>query len=188
MSMNMETLKGYFLLATPQMPDPRFQEQVVYLCSHDDQGAMGFVINQPSAFNLLEIFRSANIEADPDREWPPLYVGGPVDAEAAFFLYRADGYESVAAIDVGHGLHISRDPRMIREIAAGGGPSDYLLLLGYAGWGPGQLERELTDNGWLTLPGDPEIIFQAPDAEKWKLAARKHGIDIELFADNVGTA
>jgi len=188
MSMSMESLQGYFLLATPQMPDPRFQEQVVYLCSHGPEGAMGLIVNQPSPHSLLEIFRSADIDADESRPWPPIYVGGPVDVEAAFFLYGSQGYESRDAIDAGNGLMLSRDPRIIHDIAAGTGPEDFLLLIGYAGWAPGQLENELTDNGWLTLPADNDIIFHTPDAEKWKRAAMKHGIDIELFSDNVGTA
>ena len=182
----MESLQGKFLLATPQMPDPRFKEQVIYLCSHDGSGAMGLAINQPTPYSLAEIFKSAKIEVG-DGDWPPIYLGGPVEVEAAFFLY-SDDYLASNFLGVGKGLCLSRDPKILLDIASGIGPRHYLFVLGYAGWGPGQLESELTVNGWLTLPAENSILFETPDQEKWQEAARRFGIDIALFSDQLGNA
>lgn len=180
------SLKGTFLLATPQMPDPRFKEQIIYLCSHDDSGAMGFVINQPSPHSLADIFTSVGLDAI-DREWPPVYIGGPVEMEAAFFLYSAD-YVSEQCLEVDCGVRVSRNPQILHDIARGNGPLHFLFLLGYAGWGPGQLEAELGVNGWLSLPAETSILFDTPDRDKWQLAAQRFGIDILLFNDQVGSA
>lgn len=182
----MQSLQGCFLLATQQMPDPRFKEQVIYLCSHDANGAMGLVVNQPTTFTLADIFKSANIDAV-ENDWPPIYLGGPVDAEAAFFLYTAD-YEASNFLAVNESVCLSRDPKILHDIAKGMGPHHYLFALGYAGWGPGQLESELTHNGWLTVPAVNSILFETPDQEKWQQAASHFGIDIALFSDQIGKA
>lgn len=168
------------------MPDPRFKEQIIYLCSHDENGAMGFVINQPSPHSLADIFKSVKIEAVED-EWPPVYIGGPVEGEAAFFLYSED-YVSVQSVEVGAGVRLSRDPQILHDIALGNGPQHYIFLLGYAGWGPGQLETELSVNGWLSLPAEKSILFTTPDHQKWHKAAQRFGIDIVLFNDQIGSA
>lgn len=182
----MESLQGSFLLATPQMPDPRFREQVIYLCSHDANGAMGLVVNQPSVYSFAEICKGAQIEIE-EGDWPFIYVGGPVEAEAGFFLY-SDDYEAKNFMDVGAGVRLSRDPQILHDIARGAGPQHYLFLLGYAGWAPGQLEAELGVNGWLILPAEKSILFETADQEKWRKAALQFGIDIALFSDQIGAA
>ena len=182
----MESLQGSFLLATPQMPDPRFKEQVIYLCSHDVNGAMGLVVNQPSAISLAEIFKGAKIDVE-GGDWPFIYLGGPVESEAGFFLYTED-YEANNFLAVGEGVRLSRDPQILYDIAKGVGPQQYLFLLGYAGWAPGQLEAELAVKGWLILPAEKSILFDTPDQEKWQKAALRFGIDIALFSDQIGAA
>ena len=183
----MESLAGHFLVSTPQMPDPRFQEQVVYLCAHNEDGAMGLVINNPSSeINLRDILEGANLPV-PDRELPPVYIGGPVELDAGFILYSSD-YESRFQLEVTDEVRLSRDSELLRDIALGRGPRHFLFMLGYAGWAPGQLETELMDNGWLTVPGDFDVLFKTPDEAKWRLAASRYGIDIAMFADMVGTA
>lgn len=181
----MESLQGHFLLATPQMPDPRFREQVIFLCHHDGDGALGLVVNHPSDHSLAELLKSARIDVT-DGDWPPIYIGGPVEAEIAFFLY-SDDYQAESFLPVGKGINLSREPRILHDIARGVGPRQYLFLLGYAGWGPGQLEAELTVNGWLTLPAETSILFETPDHEKWRKAAQRFGIDIALFRDLTGS-
>ena len=182
----MESLSGSFLIATPQMPDPRFKEQVIYICSHNEDGAMGMVVNHPSAYTLVEIFRSANIEVSKD-DWPPIYLGGPVEVEAAFFLYSSE-YYTEQSVSINDQVSMSRAPEILHDIARGEGPLSFLFVLGYAGWAPGQLESELTMNGWLTLPAENSILFSTPDNLKWKKAAEQYGIDISLFSDEMGTA
>lgn len=183
----MESLQGNFLIATPQMPDPRFARQVVFLCSHTEEGAMGLVINEPSPYSLREILLAAQIIVSPERQWPPIYIGGPVDTESAFFIYSSD-YIAKHYLEVSPDINVSRDPKILQDIADGAGPENYLFVLGYSGWAPGQLEAELSMNGWLTLPGGVDIVFNTPDHLKWKNAADKYGIDISLFNDDLGAA
>lgn len=183
----MKSLQGYFLIATPKMPDPRFREQVIYICSHDNEGAMGLVINSPmSDVSLADVFAQFSLPL-PDAPLPPVYYGGPVEMSTAFVLYAGD-YETPACMEIDHAVRLSRDPVILEDIARGAGPESYLFILGYAGWAPGQLEEELGMDGWLTLPGSELVLFHTPDELKWKMAAQSYGIDIALFGDVIGTA
>ena len=116
-----------------------------------------------------------------------LKIGGPVEVGSGFILYTAD-YQANSQLEVSSTVCLSSDPQILRDIAENKGPNHYMFMLGYAGWGPGQLENELTDNGWLTLPAEDEVIFNTPDSEKWRIAAQKFGIDITTFGDVVGSA
>lgn len=183
----MESLQGSFLLSTSKMPDPRFREKLIYMCGHTDEGAIGLIVNNPLPdVTLDEILRTANIPL-PDFELPPIYLGGPVEMESGFLLYTAD-YQVENQLQVSATVCLSSDPQILQDIALQNGPNNYLFLLGYAGWGPGQLENELTDEGWLILPADDNIIFNTPDDMKWKVAAQKFGIDITTYGDVVGSA
>lgn len=181
------SLAGTFLVSTPQMPDPRFEEHVIYICAHNDEGAMGVAINQPNrVFSLAEILRGANLPI-PQSELPPVYIGGPVELESAFILYGSD-YTAEHRLDVSDTVSLTRETRVLEDIARGRGPKKYLFLLGYTGWGPGQLEHELMENGWLSVPANDEIIFNSPDEFKWKAAAMQYGIDIATYEDVIGNA
>lgn len=183
----METLAGNFLVSTPQMPDPRFREQVIYLCSHNKEGAMGLVINNPNQFiTMMDILHGANMPL-PTHPLPPVYIGGPVEMEAGFILFSSE-YTARHQLEVSTRVSLSRDASLLEDIARGRGPKNFLFLLGYAGWGPGQLEVELTANGWLTVPGDFDVLFNTPDEFKWRLAASRFGIDISMYGDFVGSA
>jgi len=183
----MESLAGNFLIATSQMPDPRFQKQVVFLCGHsDDEGAMGLIINHPTPHTLAEVLEGAKIPV-PEIVLPPIYLGGPVEMEAGFFLFTGD-FECPNFIQVTANIRLSRDVEILWEISNGNNPDKYLFTLGYAGWAPGQLENELADDGWLALPGDEDVIFDTPDDRKWEKAALKLGVDISTYGDVVGSA
>lgn len=183
----MESLQGNFLIATPQMPDPRFKQQVVYLCAHnEEEGAMGLIINQPSGHSLAEVMAGAGIE-EVSGFLPAIYLGGPVEMEAGFFLFSSD-YDCPHYLEVTSQIRLSTDIAILRDIANGLAPADYLFAIGYSGWAPGQLERELADDAWLVLPGDYEVIFHTPDERKWKRAASLGGIDISIFGGVVGSA
>ena len=183
----MKSLSGNFLISTPQMPDPRFQEQVIYLCAHNEEGAMGLVINNPNPeITLREVLQGANLPA-PEGLLPPIYMGGPVEIDAGFVLYSCD-YVNSNSLEVSPDIFLSRDTKLLEDISRGKGPQHYLFMLGYAGWGAGQLEAELVDNSWLIVPGSFEILFKTPDELKWKLAAHSFGIDIAAFGDVVGNA
>ncbi len=182
-----ETLTGSFLISTPRMPDPRFEEQVIYICAHSHEGAMGVAINKPhSFFTIPEILKEADLPI-PDLELPPVHIGGPVELESAFILYSS-GYRTKYQLDISSTVSLSRETRILEDIAHNKGPEKYLFILGYAGWGPGQLEAELLADGWLTVPACDHIIFSVPDDEKWKSAALHYGIDIATFGDVIGYA
>lgn len=181
------SLTGTFLVSTPQMPDPRFEEHVIYICAHNDEGAMGVAVNQPNrAFSLAEILRNANLPVPPG-ELPPVYVGGPVELESAFILYLSE-YAAEHRLDISKTVSLTRETRVLEDIARGRGPRNYLFILGYTGWGPGQLEYELMANGWLSVPANDDIIFASPDEFKWKAAAMHYGIDITTYEDVIGNA
>ena len=183
----MDSLQGSFLIATPRMPDPRFHKMVVYLCGHaPEEGAMGIIINHPTSHNLAEVMEGAGIQV-PEMVLPPIYLGGPMEMEAGFFLFSKD-FECANFIQVTDELRLSSDVEILRAISQGRQPERYLFALGYAGWAPGQLENELGDDGWLALPGDEEVIFNTPDEKKWEKAALQLGIDISTFGDVVGSA
>ena len=183
----MEDLSGHFLISTPQMPDPRFQEQVILLCAHNKEGAMGVVINKPNEeISMMEVLLSTNISL-PEGPLPPVYNGGPVEMEAGFILYSSD-YEGSNALKITQDVYLSRESKLLEKISKGDGPEKYMFLLGYAGWGPGRLEDELMDNSWLTVPGDMNVLFNTPDDKKWRQAARRYGINISIFSNIVGNA
>ncbi len=183
----MESLAGNFLISTPQMPDPRFKEQVIYMCAHNEEGAMGVVINNPNyEITLLDIFHGMSLPI-PEGPLPPVYIGGPVELDAGFILYHAAVHERYS-LEITSAVSLSRDTRLLEDISRGQGPESYLFLLGYAGWGPGQLESELIDNSWLTLPADYDVLFHTADDQKWKKAAQKFGINISSFGDVIGYA
>lgn len=182
-----DTLTGSFLISTQKMPDPRFEEQVIYICAHSHEGAMGVAINKPNQlFSIPEILRGAQL-AVPDIEFPPVHIGGPVDLESAFILFQSD-YKVEHQLDISATVSLSRETKILEDISRDAGPEKYLFILGYAGWGPGQLEAELLEDGWLTVPAYDHVIFDVPDEEKWKNAAMQYGIDISTFGDVIGYA
>ena len=182
-----DTLTGSFLISTPRMPDPRFSEQVLYICAHSHEGTMAVVINRPHPFLTLdEILRGANLPV-PETILPRVYSGGPVEPDSASILFSSD-YQAEHQLAVSATISLSREARLLEDIARGQGPEKYLFILGYAGWGPGQLEQELVAEGWLVVPADDALVFDVPDEEKWQRAALLYGIDISTYGDVVGNA
>lgn len=169
------------------MPDPRFAEHVIYICAHSPEGAMGLAINRPNtSLTLEEILKGADLNV-PQESLPPVRIGGPVELESAFILYRSS-YSTEHQLRISETVCLTRETKVLEDIANGQGPKEYLFLLGYTGWGPGQLESELVEQGWLTLPAADEIIFTLEDEEKWQAAAMQYGIDIATFDDEIGYA
>lgn len=181
------SLVGKFLISTPQMPDPRFAEHVIYICAHNEEGAMGVAVNRPnSSITLGEVLQGAELDV-PGGNLPPIHIGGPVELESAFILFLSD-YTTEHKLDVSTTVSLTRETKVLEDISRGKGPTEYLFILGYTGWGPGQLEAELVDKGWLTVPANDDIIFHVDDSEKWKAAAMQYGIDIAIFEDMIGYA
>jgi putative transcriptional regulator len=182
-----DTLTGSFLLSTPQMPDPRFAEQVIYICSHGYEGAVGIAVNKPNLqLSIKEVLLTNGLPV-PENLIAPIYTGGPVEPNSAFILYQSD-YETDHHLEVSSTVYMSRNTKVLEDIAYGRGPEKFIFAIGYAGWGPGQLEQELVSQGWLTIPAEDSIIFDVPDDEKWKTAAALYGIDISTYQDYIGNA
>ncbi len=181
-------LTNHFLIAMPTMGDPNFAQAVALICDHSEQGALGVVLNRPLQVQLAELLEHLELAyATADFSAIPVFNGGPVAVERGFILHDAGPrWESSLSISDQLTLTMSRD--ILAAIASGEGPSRYLVLLGYAGWGPGQLEQEIADNAWLTCPAEASIIFQRSPATRWKAAAQLLGIDLDLFAADAGHA
>ena len=179
-----------FLIAMPALDDPNFSQTVTYVCAHNDEGAMGVVVNGPMEITLGEVLEQREITPEPmakvDLE-RPVYYGGPVQMDRGFVLHTPMGiWDSMLAVTNRIGLATSRD--ILEAIARGEGPEHYLITLGYAGWGAGQLEQEMSDNSWLSGPATQRILFDLPAEARWREAARQIGIDIDLLTGQAGHA
>ena len=185
----MENYANHFLIATPKMPDPRFAQTVIYICSHSlQEGAMGVVVNNYlPGINLANIIEGLDITR-PDMVMPKVFLGGPVDQNAGFFLHSAEYKSNEYSLAVSESIILSRDSHILYDIVENKGPVDYLFILGYSGWGPGQLENELTRDGWLMLPADYNDLFKVAPENKWRNICKKYGVNIAIFEDMTGTA
>ncbi|PHS75139.1 YqgE/AlgH family protein [uncultured Porticoccus sp.] len=183
-----ESLSNHFLVAMPGLHDPNFSHAVIYICEHGPDGAMGLVINNPLDVPISQIFEQFELGYSPHIGTQPLLSGGPVQIERGFVLHRAGErqWESTRTISGEVSLTASRD--IISDIAIERGPSELLITLGYAGWGPGQLEEELAHNAWLTVPGDADILFNTPFERRASAAAAKIGIDLNMLSTDAGHA
>ena len=170
-------LTGQLLIAMPAMDDPRFSGSVIYLCAHTEEGAMGLVINRPLARpSFEELLRQLEIVPVPPARHIRLWAGGPVDNGRGFVLHTAD-WTGEGSLRVNEQLALTASLDVLKAIAEGGGPREGLLALGYAGWGPGQLETELAQNAWLTVPAPEELVFDAGHDTKWRRALAALRID-----------
>ncbi len=181
-------LSNHFLIAMPRLADPNFQHSTTYICEHNEDGAMGLVFNRPLNLNIKEVLEEMDIEAeDPVLATTQVYDGGPVHEERGFVLHRpAKLWES--SVVVSEHLAITTSKDILVEIGKGNGPAQYLVTLGYAGWGPGQLEMELAANAWLTCPADLSVLFDEPAESRWARAAAIIGVDLTLLSGDSGHA
>ncbi|MDH5602084.1 MAG: YqgE/AlgH family protein [Gammaproteobacteria bacterium] len=181
-------LTNQFLIAMPTLQDPNFSHTVTYLCEHHDDGYMGVIINRPSPLNLSNMCDQLDIPIDdPDIATIPLYYGGPVEIDRGLVLHRDIGeWENTLPITPDIGLTMSLD--IIDAIASGMGPKEFIIILGYAGWGEGQLEDELSENVWLNGPADEQIIFNTAASEKWNQAAAILGVNLQNLSSEIGHA
>ena len=189
--MSYPKLTNHFLIAMPKLADPNFSHTVTLICDHNNEGALGIVINRPLQLQLSELFEHLGMTAStPDIATSRVYAGGPVQMDHGFVLHKPIGHwESTLRVQDQVGLTTSRD--ILSAIANGEGPDKSLITLGYAGWGPGQLEQEISNNAWLTVPNDgedDEIVFEVPVDKRWQAAASKLGIDLNLLAGDAGHA
>ncbi len=182
-------LTGKCLIAMPAMGDPRFAQSVVYLCAHSPEGAMGLIVNKPTDdLRMGDLLEHLSITPAAAMRNLPVHFGGPVEHGRGFVLHD-DGYRSdLATLHVDRGFGMTATLDILEDLAAGRGPARAILALGYAGWGPGQLERELAQNGWLTCEADSDLIFATPDAGKWEAALARLGVSALVLSSEAGHA
>lgn len=181
-------LTNQFLIAMPTLEDPNFARTVTFVCAHNEDGAMGIVINRPLKLELGEVLSQMQIEAaDPAVNSQIVYQGGPVHRDRGFIIHRP-ARDFGSTIQIGDDIAISTSREILSAISRGEGPADTLVALGYAGWGAGQLEQEMQQNAWLSGPACPDVIFRAPPAQRWEQAAARLGIDLGLLSSDVGHA
>jgi putative transcriptional regulator len=181
-------LTGRFLLAMPGMQDERFQKTVIYMCAHGPEGAMGLVVNKPlESISFPDLLEQLDITMPPSGEGIEVLFGGPVETGRGFVLHSPD-YIHDATMVVDEDVALTATIDILRAIAEGDGPAQSLLALGYAGWGPGQLDDEIKANGWLSLDSDPTLLFETDVDDKWTAAMRKLGIDPLMLSDEAGHA
>ncbi|HSK40724.1 MAG TPA: YqgE/AlgH family protein [Arenibaculum sp.] len=183
-----EYLTGQLLIAMPAMPDPRFERAVIYVCAHTEEGAMGLVINRLfSAITFPDLLDQLGIESGGRTDEMPVHFGGPVEAARGFVLHSADFVrEGTVLVDDHVAMTATID--ILRAIAGGEGPRHCLLALGYAGWGPGQLDAEMQANGWLNAPADEQLLFDGDLDGKWERAIAKLGVSLSMLSAEAGHA
>ncbi len=182
-------LNNQFLIAMPNLVDVNFSHTVSFLCQHNEEGALAIVINRPTGMNLGHIFKQMGIDtASQQVKDTPVFVGGPVQQERGFIIHPkgTDTWESSIAISDTSMLTSSRD--ILEAISENQGPKQYFIALGYAGWGAGQLEKEIISNAWLNTPFDAQTLYSTPAKQRWTAAASQLGIDINQLTTPAGHA
>lgn len=185
-------LTNQFLIAMPGMADDNFARSVVYLCEHNERGALGLVINKPIDIKLKNLFEKVELELDREElAEQPVYFGGPVQTERGFVLHEklaSDGSTYSSTMSIPGGLEMTTSRDVLEALAHGAGPKKVLVTLGYSGWEAGQLENEIGRNGWLTVNADPAVIFDTPVEQRYDRALSLLGFDPRMLSQEAGHA
>lgn len=181
-------LTNHFLIAMPAMTDPYFAKTLTYVCEHSAQGAMGIVVNRPISLTLSELFAQINLPLNQNElDDLPIHFGGPVQTDRGFVLHEPSGtWQSTMTVSNKIGLTTSKD--ILQAVGDGSGPRNLLVTLGYAGWGEGQLEQELSQNAWLSVPADERILFDLPAEERLAAAMALLGVNFASLSEEAGHA
>jgi putative transcriptional regulator len=182
-------LTNQFLIAMPGMADPTFSGTVVYLCDHSERGALGLVINRPTDIDLKSLFDriDLSLEIEPLQHLP-VYFGGPVQTERGFVLHDSTEQHYTSSISIPGGLEMTTSKDVLEAVAQGSGPARFLLTLGHAGWGAGQLEEEISRNGWLTVEAEPAVMFDTPAEQRFEAALSLLGVTLSMLSGEAGHA
>ena len=190
---SMTSLANQFLIAMPALDDSYFSRTVIYVCEHDDEGAMGLVINKSTDLNINTVLSEMHIDdedvVDVDIELTNNHVmsGGPVQTDRGFILHDGDKKWS-SSLQLQDQINVTTSKDILSNLATNAGPEKYMMTLGYSGWTAGQLEQELADNTWLTIDADPNLMFNVPVEERWEKAVQKLGINVDQLTAFSGHA
>ncbi len=181
-------MSGQLLVAMPNMPDPRFERSVIYLCAHTADGAMGLVVNKLiDSLSFPDLLGQLGIESSDIDDQIRVHFGGPVEAARGFVLHSTD-YVHDATMVVNDHFALTATVDVLKAMAKGQGPRQSLLALGYAGWAPGQLDSEIQANGWLTVPADEQLVFLSEIESRWENSVKRIGVDLSKLSGDVGHA
>lgn len=181
-------LEGQLLIATPQLVGSCFEKSVIYVCAHTADGAMGIIINHlVESIDARDIFNQLDIELPSRDVHVPVHFGGPVDSARGFVLHSSD-YIQKETVVLDRDIALTCNIDILKDIAAGKGPRQCILALGYAGWGPHQLESELETNSWIIVPANKRLLFETSNINKWQSAAGSLGVDFSKLSGDVGHA
>lgn len=183
------SLKNHFLIAMPSLMDPHFFRTVTYLCEHNENGAIGIVINQPLLnLRLGDILEQIGIRTDyPEIAGRIVFSGGPLHTERGFILHEK-GTEWQSTLPINDTIALTTSPDILQAIALNQGPTHTLIALGYANWEPGQLEKEMSENSWLYGPANTDILFHMAIDQRWRAAAALMGVDVDRLSTDIGHA
>ncbi len=185
----LDDLTGKCLVAMPDMPDPRFRSSVIFVCAHSSEGAMGLIVNKRvEDVHLGDLMEQLSIPNGNSAQGHPVYFGGPVESSRGFVLHSRDYRSELSTMNAGDDFAMTATIDILEDIGAGNGPDQALVVLGYAGWGPAQLEAEIVANGWLIAEVGRDVIFGASDKRKWTLALASLGIDPAILSSSGGNA
>lgn len=182
-------LEGKLLIALPGMTDPRFEKSVIFMCAHSEEGAMGLIVNKPiEGLTFHDLVKNLHIPVTDKAPDSPVLFGGPVGTERGFVLHSGEYTSAEATMPVTTEISLTGTLDILRAMAEGHGPQRSIFTLGYAGWGPGQIEDEIRMNGWIHCDADSRIVFETAMDGRWGAALRKLGIDLSLLSANAGRA
>jgi putative transcriptional regulator len=182
-------LTGKLLIALPAMGDPRFANAVLLICAHSPEGGMGLIINKPTDdLRMRDLLDQLSISPGDKLRNLPVHFGGPVEHGRGFVLHDAGYTSTISTLEVGEDFAMTATLDILEDLAEGRGPDKALIALGYAGWGPGQLEAELAQNGWLTCDADAGLVFDTTDARKWETALDRLGVSALMLSSDGGRA
>lgn len=181
-------LTNQLLVAMPAMADANFAQTVTFIWEHNHEGALGIIINRPLQMRLAEVFEQLKMPMSPEvLGVDQVLQGGPVQTDRGFVVHHVGGtWEHTR--QVSSRIQVTTSPDILAAMAKGTGPSTAIVALGYAGWGPGQLEAELAQNAWLTVPCDERILFETPFEQRWQAAGRLLGVDVATISPHAGHA
>lgn len=182
-----DSLRDNLLVAMPGLEDGLFTGSVTYMCEHDSEGALGIVINRPTDIKFADLFEDEDVDIAPECANITILAGGPVNMNRGFILHDGDR-QWASSMSLPNGLYLTTSRDIIHAIAKGEGPENFIVTLGYAGWGPGQLEEEIADNAWLNTPSNQAIIFDTPFSQRAEKALAQLGIDYHLISSQAGHA
>ena len=183
------TLVGKLLIAMPDMSDPRFANTVIYMCAHTEEGGMGLIVNKPQPeVKFAKLLEQMDIPVSVSAPDVRVHYGGPVEQQRGFVLHSNDYASDNGTLDVDDTYRMTATLQVLEDLAKGEGPITSMMALGYAGWGPGQLEYEIGQNGWLTCAPNDDILFGANNDDKWAAALKLMGIDPLLLSATAGRA